>query len=691
MYLIKTDRMTLSLDLEGGSVCSLLIDGTERISSRAPLFRVGLRSREGELFRTSVFDAEKCKPTEDGAVYSGFAVCEELSVRIHLTATANEAQWRIEAEANNGDFVIEWIDFPMVSLPKLKDNEKNGLGGQILYPFNEGVLVSDMERRKKSFLCYKEPSYPSMGIYSVFPNMVCSQMLSYIWDDASLYIGAEDGARSPKAIDFFDDGEGTTMQIRLYTGSDFGLGFKTDYPIVWSVCDGSWESSAERYRTWFEQNLPPRVKKIEENPYLPEWYEDAPLIVSYPVRGIHDTDEMKPNALYPYTNGLPLVKEIKDATNAKIMVLLMHWEGTAPWAPPYVWPPFGGEDNFKKYLSELHGDGNMLGVYCSGFGYTMQSNLTPEYDMKKEFFERGLEAAMCRGPLGNIESKICTEQRRGYDICPASDMGRRLLLEAYEPLFNSGIDYAQILDQNHGGGQYLCYSRDHGHPPVPGKWMTENMQGVLGDWNERARNTLFGCESAASEPFIGNLLFSDNRYELNYDFGAPTPLYAYIYHEYLRNFMGNQVCCPFPTSEDTLCYRLAYSFSIGDSMTLVLSPSGDIMSHWGTRDFEHSPKKEKVYTLIRNLTRFYREQAKPYLYAGRMTAAEKIDCGKRVFRVQDENIPLPAVLCSAWLGEDGKRATILVNPEEDDLVCRIGEREITVPALDAVLITDPTV
>ena len=45
---------------------------------------------------------------------------------------------------------------------------------------------------------------------------------------------------------------------------------------------------------------------------------------------------------------------------------------------------------------------------------------------------------------------------------------------------------------------------------------------------------LLGCESAAAEPFIGGLLMSDNRYELNYPFGTVVPTYAYIYHEYVR-------------------------------------------------------------------------------------------------------------------------------------------------------------
>ena len=688
MYTLNLSHMNLAVDFAAGHIQSLVIHGKERLAKTSPLFEIRLRDKAGNAVMCNAYEAASRVQTEDGGEYRDFPI-EGLSVRVFLTETNGAANWRISLSMDNADYFAEWVDFPLVKLPALKDNNALGTGGQMLLPYNEGVLLSDSLIRRQTDFRHWDMVYPSIGCYFLFPNMISSQMMAYLWEDAGLYLGVHDPDRSVKGIDFDGDETATTLIIRLFCGTDFGEPFTTDYPIVWAVTDGRWESAAERYRTWFENHLPPRAVKIKDNPTLPEWYADAPLIVSYPVRGKFDTDDMAPNALYPYTNALPLLDKIRQETQSRLLVLLMHWEGTAPWAPPYVWPPYGGEENFNAFKDALHSKHDMLGVYCSGFGYTLQSRLVDDYNCEEDYKARHLEPAMCAAPDGHVEiSKICTAQRSGYDICPASPLGKALLTEAYTPLFENGLDYAQILDQNHGGGQYFCYSRDHGHAPGPGKWMTQNMQNMLSEWNKAAPGMLFGCESAAAEPFIGNLLFSDNRYELNYFAGTPVPLYAYLYHEYLRNFMGNQVCCPFPTDMDTLSYRIAYSFAAGDCMTLVLTPDGELMSHWGLRDFSHLPDRDTTLSFIANLTRFYREKAKDYLFSGRMIPASPVVCDTVGIDLAypQRRVILPAVFSSAWESEDGRRARVLVNPQTTDVVCKVDGHDVTVPARDAVLL-----
>lgn len=683
---LNTDKLSLTADLAKGAITSLRINGKERIGEASALFRVQLCDGSGTRILYSSLDASICKETESGAVYSGFGETD-VHVQVFLRENNGELIWKIKVTPATDAYFVEWVEFPSITLPKLIDNNPAS-GGKILFPYNEGALVSDIDCREESMFPYREPTYPSMGSYAMFPNMVCSQMLAYLWEDAGLYIGAHDEKRSPKDINFFKTNNGVTLRFRLFTGADFGESFVTDYPIVFSVTEGKWEDAAERYRAWFKTAVPQNVKKAEENDALPEWYADSPLVISYPVRGIHDTDEMTANKLFPYTNALPILDEIRSATDARLLVLLMHWEGTAPWAPPYVWPPFGGAEGFHAFKEALHKNGDMLGVYCSGFGYTAQSNLIASYNKMEEYEKRGLSVGMCADADGKVKiSKICTDQRSGFDICPASTVGRKLLDEAYTELLTQDIDYVQILDQNHGGGQYFCYDKSHSHAPCPGSWMTEKMQSMLTDWNGIASKTLLGCESAAAEPFVGNLLYSDNRYELNYQIGVPVPLYAYVYHEYLRNFMGNQVACPFDTKTDTIRRRLAYSFAAGDSMTLVITPDGDIMTHWGTRDFVHLPNKEKALRFIKNLMRVYKTCAKKYLYAGRMIEAPKVECESITYARQDSErqIILPAIASSAWEASDGTRALILVNPEDRDIICRVSGEKAVVPALCAIV------
>jgi hypothetical protein len=218
--------------------------------------------------------------------------------------------------------------------------------------------------------------------------------------------------------------------------------------------------------------------------------------------------------------------------------------------------------------------------------------------------------------------------------------------------------------------------------------MTQNMQSMLSEWNDKAPGMLFGCESAAAEPFIGNLALSDNRFELNYSMGTPVPLYAYLYHEYLHNFMGNQVCCLLRSDVDTLPYRLAYAFSAGDCMTLVLSPDGSLMSSWGTRDFAHAPNRDRALSLIANLTRFYREKAAPYLGLGKMIPAAPVDCAEMTLPRYDasRSLRVPVLLSTAWEAPDGSRAQILVNPTDAPQMATVAGKTMTVAPLQAMLL-----
>jgi hypothetical protein len=400
---------------------------------------------------------------------------------------------------------------------------------------------------------------------------------------------------------------------------------------------------------------------------------------------------MEPNALYPYKNALPLLDRISERVGSKIMVALMHWEGTAPWAPPYVWPPYGGEEELSDFADELHKRGGTLGIYCSGFGYTERSNLIPEYNNLASLEEGEVFGAFCKGPGDEIrKSKICTSQRSGYDICVKPEISKRILNEAYEPLFRANVDYVQMLDQNHGGGQYFCYASDHGHPPAPGRWMTDEMVSLLDGWQRSAPGKTFGCESAAAEAFIGKLLFSDNRYFINWHAsGMPVPLYSYLYHEYLHNFMGNQVCLGLRFCKDSYRVRMAYSFVAGDCLTFIIRPDGKILPAWGHVGDEELPSTELALEFAKNLVSLYKTEAGEFLYDGRVTKTPELTCEKEIFQGygEGEEYEIPAVYVASY-EKGGRVCTVLANHTEKDQAVTVGERSVIVPKISATYFLD---
>ena len=670
----KREHYRIIIDEQKGEIVSLNKDNEEILGSvKLPLFVIQFRDTEGNKQKFNVYDGKLIEANRTGIKlilrYSEFAGANFV---VTLSAAFSEQiSWRVSVQ-NNTSYVIEWIDLPQIAarneLPYKGGNKK------LLWGFNEGAIVEDLSLKEAlDTFKYRDPDYPQEGTMCVYPGIVETQFMAYYGENGGLYLGTHDNKGNVKGIDFEPIDDCIRLRFRLFSGLDFGDDFEMDYDFVMQCFKGDWYNAADIYRNWFEENKPDDFVKATVNPKLPEWYFDSPIVITYPVRGVHDTDTMTPNRMYPYINAMKHVERLSKEIDSRIMVILMHWEGTAPWAPPYVWPPFGGEEEIEKFITALHKENHIFGVYCSGLGWTMQSNLIDEYNKSKEFEDVNLKSAMCLAPDGSLPpSKICTPQRSGYDMCPTQEFTKEVIYNEVKSMVEADIDYIQVLDQNHGGTPYFCYSKEHGHPPVPGQWQVTAMKELLENL-ERAthnngRKVLLGCESAAGESYIPNLAFSDNRFNLNYRIGSFTvPVYSYIFHEYVTNFMGNQVCgdCSFNhvKNPENLLFRIAYSFTAGDIMTLVLDQDGNITWNWGLRDNIPLPKHESIITYIKNANALRKGDAKKFFVGGKMIKPLTIKCEGYNEMVLEGGYKYnaPKLLASAWCAEDGSLGQIITN------------------------------
>ena len=440
---------------------------------------------------------------------------------------------------------------------------------------------------------------------------------------------------------------------------------KLPYEVKLGSFEGDWMNAAEIYRSWLDTV----VKKEEDS--RPAWLFEPLLVVTYPVRGTHDMDIMEPNEFYPYTNGLKYIKEIAEKSKSRILVLLMHWEGSAPWAPPYVWPPYGDQEDFKKFIDELHKLGHLIGVYASGIGWSLRSKVV---DYKGPELPGGAQLGdlMCKAPDGSMPfSKICCGHRDGYDLCPTTETCYEIVRGEIMQIAEAGIDYVQYFDQNMGGGPCLCYAQDHGHPPMPGKWlssaMSTLMRRITAELKERNLPLVVGCEGGAAETFIDSMRFNDLRFNVGMFAGKPVPLYAYLYHERLFNFMGNQVCSGSlinnTETPESLLFRIAYSFAAGDIPTLVLKDKAEVHWAWGTKWEIPAPEQESVYELLRAISEFKKSENGIFLTRGRMIREVSVKC-ENEFSVKLQSgdiLKYPSVLSSRWQLPDGSEMQLFIN------------------------------
>jgi len=665
-------------DLDG-HIESIKINDKEFVKNPSPLFTIQLRNKVGDNFDFSS-TSNKFKIKKMDSWINMFFTIDNLGsalVKAYFSDQQSLSYWRINITINDPKYIIEWIEFPSLIVPN--DLIQNGGKSKLLWPGMEGVLIEDIEMREKNeWLRYKPLQYPNRGWEGYFPGPTQLQFMAYYDDNESgLYFGAHDPYDNVKEIEFHKEENGIKLEFRVFPGSN-DRNYSMNYDMVLGAFKGDWHDAAEIYRNWFTN-----FHTIEKNSNFPNWIDDSPIVVIYPVRGTKDTGDMKPNNEYfPYKNGIEHIDKISKLTSSKVLALLMHWEGTAPWAPPYVWPPFGGEQIFIEFINEMHKRGHLVGVYCSGTAWTNESLLVHNYNMKSFFEKQNLSKVMCVGPKGEMKSLICNgTQRWGYDMCISTDFVKKTSLDEIAKIVRTNIDYIQFFDQNLGGASYFCYSEEHDHPPVPGIWLVKETKFLLEEIEKMLKDlnvsTLIGCEAAAAEPFISKLKFNDLRFNINFFFGRPVPLYNYIFHEFVRNFMGNQnssaQSIDINKSPNNLLYRLAYSFTYGDIMTVVLRDNGNINWDWGTDWNVEPPNQDLIINLIKNLNFIRKNAGNKYLTRGKMLKPDEVqyDSKNETLYLRTGNcIEIPALLVSKW-EVDGKIAEIITNYNPRELTFSI--------------------
>lgn len=685
---IHTTELEISMENTTGRILSIRRSGNELARPADRAFSMQLLDGDGNAVCLDDRDFSCCRYSSGVFSYSGCARFPQLTFEIRIRVSGKFIAFTNAVSGIPENQVLEWVDAPQVHVP-----EKSSL----FVPLHDGVVIRDPSIRQKGYQKYHPLEFTKRGqsFGRMFPGRCMMQFLADYSPAGGLFFAAFDRQAIPKAVEYepLENGD-VRLSLQTFTGCGFGSGYTTPFEYVLTGFDGGWMRAASIYRDWYDSVAPaPRP--------LPKWLEKSPVVIIYPVRGTgldHGRNQLKENCYYPYENALPWIKELKQEFGSAVMALLMHWEGTAPWAPPYVWPPLGGEKLLASFRDALHSDGDLLGLYCSGTAWTQTSSIT-DYSQEKRFSEEHLERFMLRGPKGEIDAEVCNgpqSQRLGYDMCLSEEWSREQVRQEVAKISRFGADYCQYFDQNHGGGQVFCYSRQHHHPPVPGPAQTEACATLLRSLTEEIRASgsemALGCESSAAEPFVNDLPLNDARPSFLWGLGCPVPAQSFVFHGRTCCFAGNQCGLQgkfdFNASPENLLFRLAYAFNAGDLLSVTLKENGLIHWGWAIPWNEDAPEQQNVKALIRNLNAVRREFPE-YLLHGRMQEiAEPAKCGNWILKLKDRTEEMPSVLESVWEAPGHTRIRLLTNylPQEQQVILK--GKTLTVPALSAIVLRE---
>lgn len=656
----------LQLNADKGTIESFRISGTDHeilISNHAslPLFKIEFRGDDLKFRSVASSEAKKVDVTryvDNGGElivinYQGISDLG-VSAKVTIRCPRNEAltYWSLEVD-NPTKMWIGHMQFPIVEVP-FDSNPTETNRSYILSSLYDGVLSSPVTPTTV-IGSWRRPriSSPEMWRGTNYPRECTAQLLAYYNNFGGLYIACEDAKGLPKLISPVIERDGVTMGLGHYPGTQGPVKTKLAYEVALGTFRGDWHTAAEIYRNWATRQ-PFASRKLIERSDIPKWLLQPLVGVAFPMRGQGDWDPpAKINPEYsPATNALPYLDKLAKEFNTPLLPIVFNWEHAGPWVQPEAYPPVGGETGMKKFMKASKAKGWHPVLYGNGINWVAGQKNTG-YNGMEYFRSHGGESAVSRRWDGGI--MVGDSWRKVYPTCVATEPARKMILGMTRGMAELGPDVIQQFDQ--GVGAIHCYATDHGHPPVPGPWMTEAFGSLLKEDNKVARSlnpsVAVSSEGAPPEVYLQDFQLWDAR--IGGGGSLNCSLYSFIYHEYLPSHAGfylNSV------NDEALRASVARAFVKGYMLNFTLRNKGQIAFEWNHIWDRAIPDQKAILDWAKRATHFRTGAARDFLVFGQMQRPWNI---KGVPARDYGYGPEPLVQSATWKAPDGRMGVTLAN------------------------------
>ena len=593
------------------------------------------------------------------------------TVKVRASTSERFSRWSIGVD-NQAGLLISDVQFPFV----VASYELAGTpgSGAVLRPFGAGRLFQDPKPQDL------EPDSPHAwqfrpenGSSNHYPGLTMAQFLAYYNDRAGVFLSCQDTEGHVKLIKPVHHEPGLRLGVS-HAGDWPQEGERTlEYDVVLGSFSGDWYAAADLYREWsLKQHW--AEKPLTARTDVPSWLLDSPPHIILRIQGELDIGPALPKEEFlPYRKMIPMLDAIAERIEAPLVPVIMSWERPGPWIYPDCFPPTGGSESLHEFTELARERGWPIGSFCNGTRWVV-GHYWSGYDGQDDFEERNGGQSVCRTHAGDLWHEAWDATwRPSYAGCLGVPMTHEIAMDFVRTLRDMGLDWIQFLDQNVGCCTFACFAADHGHPPVPGKWMTAAMQELADAFeavrveelarNDGERQMLFSVEATVNEYFLQNFQLTDVRvvppgHRPSNHF---VPLYHYLYHEFII-IQGGFGSGPEPYHMPT---RNAYNLVVGEIPGAVMIGDGSLLN-WDT--FNWAPWEPKIgdnedsLQVLKSTTALRRGPAKDFLVYGRMLPPGQID-GVQTMRWQHGGIDhqIPAVFDTAWQAPDGSFGLVLAN------------------------------